>query len=214
MVADPRRRQKKLAQKVAKRKAKKEKSAARITDLLASFSNAFPVHECYVGDKLFKVGMGQVLISRKQPDGCFATSVFLLDIYCLGVKNALFTVLSGYQFDKIKSELEEREGLTFIHQACARKLVEEAVEYAKDLGFSPHKDYSKAKQIFGGIDSTVCPKSFVFGKEGKPLYIPGPKDTPAMHKRVIATLTRCLGPDGFHFITGFSNDNIGDFLDE
>ena len=212
MIADPRRRQKKLAQKAAKRKAKKEKVLDRTVGMLAASCNKFPVHECYVGEKLFELGMGQVLVSRKRPDGCFPTSIFLLDVYCLGVKNALFNIYPGYQFENLKSEFLERQSSTFIHQSCARKLVEEAVGYAKDLGLSPHKDYSKAKRIFGDIDPSACPKSFIFGKDGKPFYISGPNDTPAMNNKVIDTLTRRLGPDGFHFITGSSDDDIGDFF--
>ena len=214
MVADPRRRQKKLAQKTAKRKAKKVKILDRKAGVMAWTSNSFPVHECYISETLFEQGMGQVFISRRRPDGSFPTSIFLLDVYCLGVKNALFNIYPGYEFENLKAEFQKRESSIFIHQSCARKLVEEAVAYARDLGFSPHKDYAKAKQIFGDIDITACPRSFIFGKDGKPYFISGPNDTPAMNNKVIDTLTRRLGPDGFHFITAFPDDDIGDFFRE
>ena len=214
MVADPRKRQKKLAQKKAKRKAKKEKTLHSMAGVLALSSNKFPVHECYVSGTIFEQGMGQVLISRKRPDGCIPTSIFLLDIYCLGVKNALFNIYRGYEYDNLKSTFVEQENATFIHHSCARKLVEEAAAYAKDIGFSPHKDYLKAKQIFGDIDPTACPTSFTFGKDGKPFYISGPNDTPAMSNKIIDTLTRRLGPNGFHFMAGFPEGDMDEFFRE
>ena len=214
MVADPRKRQRKLAQKKAKRKAKKENTLHRMAGVLALSSNKFPVHECYVSGKLFEQGMGQALVSRKRPDGCFPTSIFLLDVYCLGVKNALFKIYRGFEYENVKGNFVERESATFIHQSCARKLVEEAVTYAKDLGFSPHKDYTKAKQIFGDIDPSICPKSFTFGKDGKPFYISGPNDTPVKSHKIIDTLTRRLGPDGFHFLTAFPEGDVDEFFRE
>ena len=180
----------------------------------ASFSINFAIHECSVSEILFEDGMGQVLISRKRPDGCYPTSIFLLDIYCLGVKNAFFNVFNEYAYEKMKSDMDVREKQTFIHPSCARKLVEEAVSYAKDLGFSPHKDYKKAKPIFGDIDSASCPKTFTFGKDGKPFFISGPKDTPATNNHVIETLTRRLGSDGFHFLTASSDDDLSEFFDD
>lgn len=214
MIADPRKRQKKLAKKTAKRRTKKENNLHKMAGVLALSSNKFPIHECYVSGELFKQGIGHVLVSRKRPDGCIPTSIFLLDVYCLGVKNALFDIYHGYEYENVKSTFVEPEHSTFIHHSCARKLVEEALTYAKDLGFSPHQDYSKAKGIFGDIDSTVCPKSFTFGKDGIPFYISGPNDTPMMSNKIIDTLTRRLGPNGFHFLTAFPEDDMDDFFRE
>ena len=132
-----------------------------------------------------------------------------MDVYCLGVKNALFNVYRGYGCENMKSTFVKWENSTYIHQSYARKLVEGAVTYAKGLGFSPHKNYTKSKQIFDDIDPGGCPKSFTFGKDGKRLFISGPDDTPATNNRVIDTLARRLGTDGFHFMAAFSEDDMG-----
>jgi hypothetical protein len=81
-----------------------------------------------------------------------------------------------------------------------RKLVEEAEAYARDLGFPPHPDYQRARQIFGDLDVTACPTQYVFGKDGKPCFMSGPYDTPAKCRRILDTLTRRCGPEGFHFM--------------
>jgi hypothetical protein len=39
----------------------------------------------------------------------------------------------------------------------------------------------------------------VFGKDGKPFFMSGPYDTPARCRRIIDTLTRRCGPEGFHY---------------
>jgi hypothetical protein len=89
-----------------------------------------------------------------------------------------------------------------IHPTYARKLVEGAEAYARELGFGPHPDYQLAKRIFADIDATACPTSFSFGKDGKPFFIVGPNDSPKKVKKILDTLTKCCGPDGFRYLVG------------
>ena len=43
---------------------------------------------------------------------------------------------------------------------CARKLLEQAAEYARRLGFAPHPDYKKAARLFGGLHAEQCTRHF------------------------------------------------------
>ena len=87
---------------------------------------------------------------------------------------------------------------------AARKLVEGAVRYAADLGFSPHVDYRKAKAIFGDISAESCGEEFRYGKDGQPLFVNGPFDDQARCRHIIRTLTQRLGPDGFRCVLRIS----------
>ena len=49
-----------------------------------------PIHESLVPASLFEQGIGNLLFSRSLPDGRVALGAFLLDVFCLGVKNAFF----------------------------------------------------------------------------------------------------------------------------
>lgn len=76
----------------------------------------------------------------------------------------------------------------------AQHLVLGAVEYARSLGFEPHPDFMRARRMLGSWDG---PSAIMFGRDGKPYYVNGPYDEP---ERVLATLERAVGRDGFHFI--------------
>lgn len=123
-----------------------------------------------------------------------------MDVYCLGVKNSYIKLMREEEYRFRLENIREHEQLKFIHPSCARKLVEETEEYAEELGFSPHKDYQSAKKIFGEIERDVCPRSFEFGKDGKPFFIAGPHDNEAFSKRVIDKLMDKCGSDGFHYL--------------
>ena len=117
----------------------------------------------------------------------------------LAAKDAFYDVLSPAEYDYRVSGLQH-ETFRAIHPTCARKLVEGAEAYARDLGFTPHPDYQRARQIFGDLDATACPTHYVFGRDGKPCFMSGPYDTPARCRRIIDTLTRRCGSEGFHFV--------------
>ena len=216
MALSQKQRQKKRAKKAAKRK-----SAATAKKALGGlFGGArqmalavnSPIHECLIARELFEAGMGTVVVSRSLPNGDLGASFFLLDVYCLGVKNAYFLNMPPEEYEVRLSAVSQNETLTVIHPTCARKLVEGAEAYARDLGFSPHPDYQVAKRIFGDIDALACPQSFPFGKDGKPFFIAGPTDTPKRIEKILNTLTKRCGPDGFHYMVGLGEE--ADFDDE
>ena len=160
-----------------------------------------PIHECLQPEEFFEIGIGNVIVTRRTAKNEFLMAAFLIDVFCLGIKNAFLDLMSESKYEIYINELSQRQTLTSIHPSCARKLVEGAETYARDLGFSPHKDYRSAKNIFQDIEKDACPRSFEFGKDGQPLYFSGPYDSPAFIKNVMKKLHDKCGPDGFDFMT-------------
>lgn len=194
-------RQKKLERKRQKRKEKKRKASMMDSGLMtispAKASEA-PVYECIVPDSTFEVGIGNLMFSRSLGGGRLAVSVFLVDIYCLGVKDALYTISAEPQYAHQLSRMDD-VGLQRVDPCCFRKLVEGAVAYASDLGFEPHRDYARAKRIFGDVDAAGCPESFQYGDRGKPHYVRGPSESESDAKRIIEQLRRRVGEGNYHF---------------
>ncbi len=156
-----------------------------------------PVHECLVPANLFEQGLGNLVFSRSLPDGRIALAVFLLDVFCLGVKNAFFGIVGRSEYVKRRNNWLPSENLRPMDPACLRKLVEGGVAYAHDLGFEPHEDYAVARQIFGDAPSSECPTSFEYGHDGKPFYISGPHETATQVRTILDQLQRRLGPGRF-----------------
>jgi len=215
MALDSRRRAKQLAKKAAAAKARaREKkhgsshgSPYRL-DLIRQTAK-YPVYECYMRRGLLEEGFGTVLISRKM-GAMVASGVFLIDSFCLGVKSCFPRIQPEVAYWAMLESMQDREDLIGTDAACARKLVEGAVAFARDLGFEPDEDYGAARLIFGDIDPAACPQTYTFGKDGKPLFISGPYDTAERIKKIMNTLARRCGPDGYHFIINanpYDSDN-------
>jgi hypothetical protein len=211
MAVDPRKRQKKLERKTAKRKAHRRTIFQRSSsEERLRFQNAAtaPLLQSFGAETLWETGIGYVLLSREFRPGQVAFSIFLLDMYCLGVKDAMWGMESKGYVDALAGKLWRGQIRIKMEPECARKLVEGAVAYARDLGFSPHVDYECAKLILGDIDSRACAESFVYGRDGKPMFVAGPYDSPERCRQIISTLNARLGPEGHHYVVPASDDDF------
>jgi hypothetical protein len=131
---------------------------------------------------LFQTGLGNVIVARKTSEGDIAVSAFIVDVFCLAIKDAFFKLFTADEYEnRLKSGFITSQGCGFenIHQICAKKLIEGAAAYAESLGFKSHPDYKNAAHIFKGVDTDACPVTYTYGKDGKPLYISGPYESPA-----------------------------------
>ncbi len=150
---------------------------------------------------LFESGIGHVVIARFKASGETEVGVFLVDAKCLGVKNAFFTRVSFAEYQKKVLERvfpypDDQEAMA---PACGRKLVEDAIKYARGFGLEPHSDCREAQRVFGGIDAATCDRQFTFGNGGKPHYNQGPNDSDAFAARVMTQLERRCGSGGFTY---------------
>ena len=170
-----------------------------------------PLHACLVQDSIFQTGMGMVFLSRRTGARDLALSGFLVDAYCLGVKDAMFREFDEDEMEELLDGAGATAPLTPVDPPYARKLLRDAAAYAQSIGLPPHPDYPTAELLFGDVVADACDVEFQFGHEGRPFYVPGPTESPTQIRRRIDRLRRRLGDDGFDF--GTPEDAI-DMLDE
>jgi hypothetical protein len=215
MALDPRKRQKKAERRKAKERAKrKDLSRKHPSDKKARFaaSATSPILHCCTITELYDEGIGHVLLSRSLSGGQVAFALFLIDMYCLGVKDAIYEIAPrGDYIERLYEKIFQKHNTARLEPACARKLVEGAVAYADDLGFSPHADYHKAKLIFGDIAASSCTRQFHHGNEGKPFFVAGPYDDRSRCVWILNTLFERCGPGGFDYLMPI---DVSEFLSD
>src|SRR5688572_24860398 len=117
MSRNENKRQKKLAKKNTRRKKSLQRIGnqavatlmPRATANQAQLATRFPVHESLVPANLFEMGMGTLILSRKIGNGYIAVSTFLLDVFCLGVKDAMFTVITEWDYtSRLRPQLNQQ----------------------------------------------------------------------------------------------------------
>jgi hypothetical protein len=146
-------------------------------------------------------GLVGVLLAREAGRDRVSVCAWLVDVYCLGVKNDLGpdvvyrSALPGIVHDFFAIF---RERPVAAPLELAQHLVLGAVEYARSLGFEPaaEADFADTR---GHLGSWEGPSAICFGRHGKPFYVSGPHDHPA---RVLGQLERSVGRGNFDYMTG------------
>jgi hypothetical protein len=167
------------------------------------------VVHAFVAAGLWKEGIGSLVIARQDSENGLVFAVFLVDVFCLGVKDAFWRAGSSREFQAMVEQIEERQSLRAITPACLVKIIEGAVAYAQSFGFSPHPDYQHAAMLLAGIDSAACQQEFQFGKNGKPFYFQGPHESEAEAEAILERIRAAGG----HYMVGGPDFPVGDFAE-
>jgi len=168
-------------------------------------------YEAFTSSTWRDAGIAQIIVARIRDNGLAEIGFFLVDRWCLGVKDAFLiddsseAELRDLLRDRLPEEFRER-----LHPACAKKLIEGAVTYAATLGFDPARDFRKAKRVLTGLAVADCPETFTYGRDGKPFYVEGPDDTLERTDRVLTLLEKRFGDDGFGYELFEDDSDIDD----
>jgi hypothetical protein len=96
--------------------------------------------------------------------------VFLVDTWCLGVKNTYFRSIDAEDFEMMIASLDDTTPMASVDPSYARKLLRDAAAWAASIGFSPHRDFAAVERLFGDVRVDASDAAFQFGREGKVLY--------------------------------------------
>jgi hypothetical protein len=173
-----------------------------MTDADLSRQAGQPTHEALWPANLFTQGIGWVIIARfKSAAARVQAGVFLIDVYCLGVKLAIYEDCDVDDYRRrICDHYLSNFPMAGTEPCCARKVVEQALQYAQGLGFAPHPDYKKAARVFGGLRAQQCSQKFTFGYKGKPFYRRGPRETEEQARRIVWHLQQRCGSGNFDYL--------------
>jgi hypothetical protein len=213
MAKNEARRQKQLAKKKAKR-AEKRSHLVRINsddpNIRLAAAEQWPIVAALVPEDLWHHGIGQLILARRCPDGRLACAVFLVDSFCLGVKNAFWKIMTESEYNEMVRRVQTTGGaLDTVTPERLAKLVYAAVDYAQALGFPPHPDYRHARMLLAGIDASRCPDIFEFGHDGKPLYIQGPHDSAEKIRSIMHRMRMANGD----YVVGVSGSEARQLMD-
>lgn len=141
-----------------------------------------------------------ILVAKEPPFGGVVCCVFLVDLGCLGPKQALvsqFQTRSQYE-TSFRSIMMGQHPMISMEYPLAAKIILESLRYAQRLGFELQPQIDKALSALGPLDAAAeCQQEIPLGgNDGRPFYIAGPDDDT---DHIMATLIRTCGHGNFQF---------------
>jgi hypothetical protein len=207
MPRDPKKYQKALMKKRSKQKAAAQHRSHRqdfmslSTQAIIRRARSFPLVECLISANWQKddPGLVQILVARQQPDDDICFGVYLVDKYCLGLKNTFAN--AGFSRTRYENEIRGRVFHEIVPEECPLELADQmiyaSIDYAAQFGFSPEKDFALSQYLLPPRGELEEPYKLTFGKDGKPFFIAGPHDNA---ERIVRQLEKTAGPGNFHYL--------------
>jgi hypothetical protein len=131
--------------------------------------------------------------------------VALVDRTCLGIKDAYFDgPLEDDELDEFLERIGEvHGGMDECETVVAQSVTYHAIDYARKLGFAPHRDFPE--KLFGPRPETLM--ATPWAAEERPLYVSGPHDDV---DRILAVLDASVGVGNYDFVDPLELDDEGE----
>lgn len=166
-------------------------------------ARSLPVYKCYVNKDWEEAHIAQVIVMRRHVNGNVTTGIYLVDLLCLGVKDA------AYFFNEPEAELEERFSDQFtemfeqVDYALAHNIVYAAHDFALEYGIKPHVDFAIAKFILEEDSDAVELVEIEVGQQGKPHLVVRQAGDNA---DALAKLKKNAGEGNYYYTIGEEGD--------
>ena len=198
---EKKRRQKALKKRTKRQQGRQRAGTARPTTALVHIRRArdYPIEGCWTQADWQDGGLAVVVVARQQPDGDLVFGVYLVDYFCLGLKDTYCNanMAPGSFHRENLPEIIPGGQPVEISPALAHEIIYGSIEYAARFGFKPHADFRRSRQILDPPDRYPCTGAVEFGHKGKPLYIQGPRDNAGA---IMRQLERTAGEGNYDFL--------------
>lgn len=174
-----------------------------------------PIKEVLINED-WKSRMATIVIAREHVNGNITAGFYLVDLNLMGVKDTyyMFNAVDFIYKEKIDNLMNELH-VEKIEYNLAHNIIFEAVAFAEDCGFKPHRDYIKTTQyLLEEDDDTIELINIECGHEGKPCYVQGPADDDVKAQRIIKQLHERFGEGNYHYMLGEGFDDEDEDYDD
>lgn len=178
---------------------KSHQSATTSPESILHEAYTFPILECWISEEWKDSSrLVQILLARQQPNRKICCGSYLIDQYCLGVKDTFAkTNLSPDRFQELLESMDSRQKMTKCSIELVHQMVYASIDYAAQFGFKPQSDWAQSQYLLQPRGELEEPYQLTFGKNGKPFYISGPYDNV---EQIIKQLDKTAGPDNYDVV--------------
>lgn len=202
-----------MAKKKSKNKSKGQQQAALSPyRFMREKARTLPIGKCYIAPPDWQEsGMAHIIVTRMRPSGNVVMAAFLVDTFCLGVKDASYHEnMPSSIFEDYLNNYKKGMGLKEISYNEAHNIIYGAMAFAEEGGIKPAKEFDPAGYILEEDSEDIPLIEYDFGKNGKHFLVVNPDRKEMSYYHI---LKKNLGDD-FEFILPYGNVEEKDDYEE
>lgn len=183
---------------MAKKKAKQQSQTISPEKYIKTKARSLPIGECLIRKGWQELGMGEIIVTRKHTSGNVTFALYLVDAFCLGLKDSLYKFNSfPDEYEEVREDLFRECGYDQISYEEAHNIIYGAIAYAEELGFEPGKTFAISKYILEEDTEEIPLLEYEFGKDGIPCLI---ATTRLEASRYIPVLNKNVGEGNYKLL--------------
>lgn len=165
-------------------------------------ARSYPIEGCWIRRDWETTGLAVIVIARRQPNGNLVFGNYLVDLYCLGLKDTFYNanIPPGQFHQAYLGRVFHDAPPLDISPALAHEIIYGSIEYAAQFGFRPHRDFKLSQSILDPPDLHPRSGTVTFGKDGKPFFVAGPHDNVAA---IMRRLAQAGGEGSYDYLVPF-----------
>ena len=168
-----------------------------------------PVYKCLVNEDWEEEKMANVMVLRSHVNGHVSGSNFLVDLLCLGVKDA--TWFFNTDPDELTKLAENADPpMVEIPYPLAHNIVYAGLEFAAEYDIKPHADFAIARYVLEDDDDSIELIDIETGEDGVPHLM---ERHPGQYADAHRKLMKNAGPGNFKISLVFENEEEADEIE-
>ena len=171
-----------------------------IKQYIRKYGRSLKLKEVLCVENILSVGKGNLFVAREKRNGDIIVGIYLVDVFCLGVKDTFFKEYTAYDYQAFKNYMFDQYPykIESIDPNYGFNLIYGSVEYAEELGIEPYKDFNVTEYLLDDPESLDYIE-IEFGEDGMPSYYSYDGDKKG---EILRKLEKAVGIDGFMFTDG------------
>lgn len=170
-----------------------------------------PIYKCYKGTIPGDNRQMSIFVLRRHPQGSITYAGFMLDRWCLGVKDTLWDFnVEESVFEELLSYMSDSHQVDEIDYVEAHNWVYGALAWAEDVDIKPHKDFAIVQYLLEPDDDNTELIDYDFGRNGEYCLM---TTTNLEASKYIPLLRKNLGEGNFTVVID-NDDDYDDYDDD
>ena len=152
---------------------KKKKQAQKVQPLspkkyIMQKGRSLPIDSCWILEDWQDVGETTVLIVRRHASGKYTIGLYLVDTFCLGLKDTFYKFnVSSQEYDDLLDQISIGGNYIQVSYNEAHNLIFGAIAFAEEAGIKPSPEFALTQYLLEEDTEDVPLIEYEFGKNGK-----------------------------------------------
>ena len=189
------------------KKKKKQPSAATSTSgsperYIRQAARKLPIYKCYISPDWREAGEAHVIVSRINQRGDIVAASYLVDLFCLGVKQTYWNIVDEKDLQQFVGDSDQFVEISYPE---VHNLILGAIEFAEEAGIEPAADFALTQYVLSEDTDDIELIEYEYGYQGKHHLVIGEDGA---ERKFLSVLEKNLG-DNYTF-----SDFSGEYDDD